>query len=77
MTSNTLVGVMAVLFVILAIRGFFQVYNPTVRGGRIRVTSVSGREFWMPLWWRPFTMVTTVAFGTAALAYLAVLVFSR
>jgi hypothetical protein len=77
MTSNTFLGIMAVLFVLLAVRGFLQVYNPTVRGGRIRVTSVSGREFWKPLWWRPFTMVTTVAFGTAALAYLAVLFFSR
>jgi len=68
---------MALIVVALAIRGFRQVYNPTVRAERIRVTSLSGREFWMPLWWRTFTMVTTLAFGAAALAYLAVLVLSQ
>ena len=44
---------------------------------RIRVTSIAGREFWMPMWWRPFTLVTTGAFGGGALVYLAVLIFSR
>jgi hypothetical protein len=39
------------------------------------VTSVVGREFWVPLWWRPFTIVSTVCLGTAALAYIAVLFF--
>jgi hypothetical protein len=64
------------MVVALAVRGFRQVYNPTIRADRIRVTSIAGREFWMPMWWRPFTMVTTVAFGAAALVYLAVLIFS-
>jgi len=75
MTPNTLSGITALIVVALAIRGFRQVYNPTIRAERIRVTSLSGREFWLPLWWRPFTMVTALAFGAAALAYLAVLVF--
>lgn len=74
MTSKTLPGITALIVVALAVRGFRQVYNPTIRAERIRVTSVAGREFWMPLWWRSFTMVTTIAFGAAALAYLAVLV---
>jgi hypothetical protein len=77
MTPNTLPGITALIVVALAVRGFRQVYNPTIRAERIRVTSVSGREFWMPLWWRPFTMVAAIAFGAVALAYLAVLVFFR
>jgi len=75
MIPNTLSGITALIAVALALRGFRQVYNPTIRAERIRVTSVAGREFWMPFWWRSFTMVTTVALGAAALAYLAVLVF--
>jgi len=75
MTSKTLPGITALIVVALAVRGFSQVYNPAIRAERIRVTSVAGREFWMPLWWRSFTMVTTIAFGAAALAYVAVLVF--
>lgn len=74
---NPFLGTMAILIVVLAARGFLQAYNPTVKAGRIRMTSIAGREFWMPLWWRPFTLVTTVAFGTAALAYLALWVFSH
>jgi hypothetical protein len=77
MTSNTFLGIIALMVVALAVRGFRQVYNPTIRADKIRVTSVAGREFWMPWWWRPFTIVSTIAFGTAALVYLAVLVFSR
>lgn len=75
MTPNTVPGITALIVVALAVRGFRQVYNPTIRAGRIRVSSVAGREFWMPLWWRSFTMLTTLALGTAALAYLVVLVF--
>ena len=75
MTPNTLPGITALIVVALAVRGFRQVYTPTIRAGRIRVSSVAGREFWMPLWWRSFTMLTTLALGTAALAYLVVLVF--
>ena len=55
MTPNTLPGIMAIMVVAVAVRGFRQVYNPTISGNRIRVTSVAGREFWMPLWWRAFT----------------------
>jgi hypothetical protein len=68
-------GIIAVSMVVLAVRGFLQVYHPTIKDGRIRVTSVVGREFWVPLWWRPFTIVSTVCLGTAALAYIAVLFF--
>jgi len=68
---------MVLAAVVLAVRGFLQVYHPTIREGRIRVTSVAGREFWMPLWWRPFTIVTTVGLGMPALAYLALLLFYR
>ncbi len=75
MTPHTLPGIIALMVVALAVRGFRQVYSPTIRAERIRVTSVAGRQFWMPLWWRSFTMVTTVALGVAALAYLVVLVF--
>lgn len=75
MTPNALPGITALIVVVLAVRGFRQVYNPTTRAERIRVTSLSGREFWVPLWWRPFTMVIALAFGAAALAYFAVLVF--
>ena len=75
MTPSALPGITALIVVALAVRGFRQVYNPTIREERIRVTSAPGREFWMPSWWRPFTMVTSVAFGGAALAYLAVLAF--
>jgi hypothetical protein len=77
MTPKTFPEIMTLIVVVLAIRGFRQAYNPTIRAERIRVTSLSGREFWMPLWWRPFTMVTTLAFGAAALAYFAALVFSQ
>jgi len=59
----------------LAVRGFAQVFNQ--RGsGRIRVTNVWGKEFWMPPWWRTFTMVSAVAMGIAALAFLAIVIFS-
>ena len=77
MSTDTLPGIIALMVVALAVRGFRQVYNPTIRADRVRVTSLAGREFWMPLWWRPFTMVTTVAIGAASFAYLAVLVFSH
>jgi hypothetical protein len=77
MTPNIFPGIIALIIVALAVRGFRQAYNPIIRAERIRVTSVAGREFWMPLWWRPFTLVTTVALGAAALAYLAVLIFSQ
>ncbi len=76
MTPNIFYEVIAVIMVALAIRGFLQVYNPIIRAGRIRVTNVVGKEFWMPLWWRPFTIGSAVALGTAALVYLAVRVFS-
>ncbi len=75
--SRAFVEVYVLVIVILAVRGFFQVYRPTIRAGRIRVTNVLGREFWMPLWWRPFTMVSAVALGTPALVYLALLLFYR
>jgi hypothetical protein len=68
---------MVLVAVALAVRGFLQVYHPTIREGRIRVTSVAGREFWMPLWWRPFTIVTAAGLGILALAYLALLLFYR
>jgi hypothetical protein len=68
---------MVLAFLVLAVRGFLQVYRPTIREGRIRVKSVAGREFWMPLWWRTFTMVNAVGLGIAALAYLALLLFYR
>jgi hypothetical protein len=68
---------MAAAAVVLAVRGFNQVYRPTIRDGRIRVTSVAGRDFWMPLWWRPFTMASTVGLGIPALAYLALLLLYR
>jgi hypothetical protein len=71
------IEIMALADVVLAVRGFLQVYHPTIRNGRFRVKSVVGREFWMPLWWRPFTMVSTVGLGIAALAYLALLLFYR
>ena len=77
MTPKTVPGIIALIVVALAIRGFRQAYNPTIRAERIRVTSLAGRDFWMPLWWRPFTMATTVACVAAALAYLAVLAFSQ
>jgi hypothetical protein len=77
MTPNTLPGITVLIVLAMAVRGFLQVYNPTIRAERIRVTSLSGREFCMPLWWRPFSMVTTLAYGAAALSYLAVLVFSQ
>ena len=68
----------AVLFAVgLAVRGFLQVYRPTIRAGKIRLTNIYGREFWMPLWWRPFTMVTTVGLGIPALAYLALLLLYK
>jgi hypothetical protein len=69
--------IMVLAALVLAARGFFQVYRPTIREGRIRVTSVAGKEFWMPLWWRTFTMVSTVVLGIPALAYLALLLFDR
>jgi len=68
---------MVLAVVALAGRGFLQVYRPTIREGRMRVTSVAGREFWMPLWWRPFTIVSTVGLGIPALVYLALLLFYR
>jgi hypothetical protein len=71
------IEIMALAAVVLAVRGFLQVYHPTIRNGRIRVKSVSGREFWMPLWWRHFTIVSTVGLGTAALVYLTLLLFYR
>lgn len=75
--SRAFIEICMLILVTLAIRGFVQVYRPTIRAGKIRVTNVFGKEFWMPLWWRPFTMVTTLGFGAADLAYLAVLVFSQ
>ena len=68
---------MVLAAVVLAVRGFVQVYRPTIREGRIRVTSLVGREFWMPLWWRPFTIVSTVGLGIPVFAYLALLLFYR
>jgi len=75
--SRAFVEINVLILVTLAIRGFVQVYRPTIRAGKIRVTNVFGKEFWMPLWWRPFTMVSDILFGTAALAYLALLLFYR
>jgi hypothetical protein len=75
--SRAFIEINVLIVVTLAIRGFAQVYRPTIRAGKIRVTNVFGTEFWMPLWWRPFTMVSTVGLGIAALAYLALLLFYR
>jgi hypothetical protein len=70
---RSLPGVTVRIILDMAIRGFRQAYNPTIRAERMRMNSVAKR-IWMPLWSRPFTMVTTVALGAAALACLAILV---
>lgn len=75
MKSDVFHVLLGVLVLTLAIRGFLQVYNPTTRGGRIRVTNGLGREFWMPLWWRPITMTVSISVGMAAVVYLALLFF--
>jgi hypothetical protein len=75
--SRAFIEIWVLIVVALAIRGFVQVYRPTIRAGKIRVTNVFGTEFWMPLWWRPFTMVSAILLGTPALAYLALLLFYR
>jgi len=62
-----------IFVLVAALRGFLQAYKPTIRAGKIRVTSLTGNEFWMPLWWRPFTLATTPICAVVAIAYLAVL----
>ena len=62
-----------VIVLVAALRGFLQVYRPTIRAGRIRVTSLTGSEFWMPLWWRPLTLATSIIGAVVAITFLAVL----
>jgi hypothetical protein len=73
--SRIFIEVAVLLFLMVAVRGFYQVYRPIIRSGRIRVTNLYGKEFWMPLWWRPFTIVSTVALAIPALVYFALLLF--
>ena len=71
--QNTFTGIGMVIVLILALRGFLQVYRPTIQAGRIRVTSLTGNELWMPLSWRPFTLAVTVISAVVGITYLAVL----
>jgi hypothetical protein len=75
--SRTFIEIWVLLVVVLAVRGFLHVYRPTIRAGKLRVTNVYGKEFWMPLWWRPFTIGSTVVLGIPAIVYLALLFFYR
>ena len=71
--ENTFTGIRMFVILVAAVRGFLQVFRPTIRAGRIRVTSLTGNEFWMPLWWRPFAVTTSIIAAVVEIAFLAVL----
>src|SRR5215469_5973757 len=74
--ADPFLSIVAALIVILCVRGFLEVYTPTIRSGRIRVTSIFGSEFLMPLWWRSFTIFSALVVGVSAALYLAFALFS-